>query len=344
MKSSNKKMITPKLSVIVPVYNAEKHLQRCIDSITRQTFEDFEVILVNDGSKDDTKRICDNNAVMDERIKVLHKENGGTSSARNAGLRVALGNYIGFVDSDDWLEPEMYQVMYEKAEKHHVDLVISDYRRVLDDYSFEVIQPIREGYYDKGDMIREYFPCLLMREDFDYPPTISNWACLFRKQLLADNDIWYDTATKYNEDFLFGARAAYKCSSMYHLKKHYNYNFCFNPCSTTAVYNTDKWKINLHVFRQAKAYFGNAPDYDFSRQLKTAIIFLSFNAINETSKFKGGFIKMYCEIKAILKHVYLRDAFTGYKYPKVNYKFSIILFFHKHKFAFLFALKHQFRR
>lgn len=337
-------MKTPKLSIIVPVYNAEKHLQRCIDSITRQTFSDFEVILVNDGSKDDTKRICDNNAIMDKRVKVLHKENGGTSSARNAGLRVASGNYIGFVDADDWLEPDMYQIMYSKAVKHDVDLVISDYRRALEDSSYEVIQPIRAGFYDKADMIKKYFPCLLMREDFDYPPTISNWACLFRKKLLTDNDIWYDTLTKYNEDFLFGAKAAYKCSSMYHLKNHHNYNFYCNLNSTTAVYNTDKWDINLHVFRQAKAYFENAPEYDFSHQLKTVIIFLSFNAINEIFKSNDGFMKRYSDIKTILKHAYLRKAFSAYPYPKLNYKFLIMLFLHKHKLASLITLYQKFKK
>lgn len=331
--------MNPKLSIIVPVYNAEDHLQRCLDSILKQTFRDFEVILVNDGSRDNTKQICDENVALDDRVKVIHKVNGGTSSARNEGLKIASGDYVGFVDSDDWLEPEMYQVMYEKAEKHDVDLVISDYKRVFENYSYEVIQPIREGYYEKQDMLREYFPCLLMREDIDYPPTISNWACLFRKKLLADHDIWYDTGTKYNEDFLFGAKAAYQANSMYHLKDHYNYNFYFNPYSTTAVYNTDKWDINLHVFRQAKAYFGNVPDFDFSRQLKAVMIFFSFNAINEIGKSKDGFIWRYNEIKAILKHDCLREAFSGYTFPRVDRKMSLLLFCHKYKLASVIALK-----
>lgn len=329
-----------KLSIIVPVYNAESHLQRCIDSILQQTFRDFEVILINDGSKDNTKKICDDNVLLDSRVKAIHKANGGTSSARNEGIKIASGDYIGFVDSDDWLDPEMYHNMYTSAVKNDVDLVISDHRRVFEDgSSFEVRQPIREGYYDKSDMIKEYFPCLLMRDDIDYPPTISNWACLFRKSLLTDNDILYDTKTKYNEDFLFGATAAYNSKSMYHLKKHVNYNFYYNDESTTAVYNTDKWEINLHVYRQAKAYFEKVPEYDFSHQLKTAMIFFSFNAVNEVAKSNDGFIKRYSDIKAILKHVYLREAFTEYNYPKVGFKFLIMLFFHKHKLASLVTLR-----
>ena len=334
----------PKLSIIIPVYNGERHLQRCLDSIFKQSFKDFEVILVNDGSKDNTKKICDENVALDDRVKAVHKANGGTSSARNAGIKAATGDYIGFVDSDDWLDPDMYQNMYAKAVKHDVDLVISDHRRVFEDgSSFEVRQPIREGYYDKSEMIKEYFPCLLMRDDIDYPPTISNWACLFRKTLLTDNDIFYDTKTKYNEDFLFGAKAAYKSNNMYHLKKHINYNFYYNDESTTAVYNSDKWDINLHVFRQAKAYFENSPEYDFSHQLKTAIIFFSFNVVNEVFKSNDGFIKKYSDIKSILKHEYLREAFSAYPFPEVKYRFLIMLFLHKYKLAFLITLKNILR-
>ncbi|EDM29040.1 glycosyl transferase, group 2 family protein [Lentisphaera araneosa HTCC2155] len=326
----------------MPVYNAENHLQRCLDTVLQQTFRDFEVILINDGSKDRTGLVCDRNAELDTRIKVIHKENGGTSSARNEGLKIATGKYIGFVDSDDWLELDMYKVMMEKTEKHDVDLLISDYKRVYEDYAFEVVQPIREGYYNKDDMLKEYFPCLLMREDIDYPPTISNWACLFRKKLLNDNDIWYDTKTKYNEDFLFGAKAAYHAKSLYHLKGHHNYNFYFNPYSTTAVYNTDKWGINLHVYEEAKNLFGNISEFDFTQQLKTTMIFFSFNAINEVAKSKVGFFKRYKEIKNILKHPYLKEAFHNYKYPKVKYKLRIMLFLHKYRQAFLVTLKQKF--
>lgn len=338
-------MMNPKLSIIIPMYNAESHLHRCLDSILKQTFEDFEVILVNDGSKDNTENLCDEYAQLDNRVKAVHKLNGGTSCARNEGIKIASGEYIGFVDSDDWLEPEMYQVMYTKAVKHDVDLVISDYTRVFEDHSsFEVRQPIRGGYYDKSDMIKGYFPCLLMRGDIDYPPTISNWACLFRKSLLAENDIWYDTETKYNEDFMFGAKAAYNSKSLYHLKNNPNYNFYCNVNSTTGVYNSDKWDINLHVFRQAKAYFGNTPEYDFSHQLKTAIIFFSFNAVNEVAKSNDGFKKRYSDIKAILKHEYLREAFSAYPFPKLGCKFLLTLAFHKYQLAFLLTLKQYLKR
>ena len=102
---------TPLISVIVPVYNVAAYLSRCVDSILAQTYENLEILLVDDGSTDDSGSICDEYGRKDPRIRVIHKENGGLSSARNAGLDTASGDYVGFVDSDDWIEPEMYAQM-----------------------------------------------------------------------------------------------------------------------------------------------------------------------------------------------------------------------------------------
>ena len=114
---------TTLLSIIVPVYNVEKLLPRCLDSILAQTYRNLEVILVDDGTKDNSDAICDEYAAKDSRIKVIHKENGGLSSARNAGIDIARGEYLGFVDSDDWIEPEMYETLLALAKKHDVKLV-----------------------------------------------------------------------------------------------------------------------------------------------------------------------------------------------------------------------------
>lgn len=112
----------PKLSIIVPVYNVENYLNRCIDSILSQHFTDFELILINDGSIDNSKNICDNYAIKDQRVKVIHKENGGQSTARNIGLEMATGSYVGFVDSDDWITANMYEHLLEIIEETQSDV------------------------------------------------------------------------------------------------------------------------------------------------------------------------------------------------------------------------------
>lgn len=111
------------ISVIVPVYNVEAYLPRCVDSILAQTYQDLEVILVDDGTPDRAGQICDEYAARDSRVRVIHKPNGGLSSARNAGIEIAAGEYLAFVDSDDWIEPEMYEHMLHLMEKYAVSMV-----------------------------------------------------------------------------------------------------------------------------------------------------------------------------------------------------------------------------
>lgn len=117
----------PAISVIIPVYKAEKYLHRCVDSLLIQTFLDFEVLLIDDGSPDSSGNICDEYARKDSRIRVFHKENGGVSSARQCGVNHALGEYTIHADPDDWVEPNMLEMLYKKAKEENADMVICDF-------------------------------------------------------------------------------------------------------------------------------------------------------------------------------------------------------------------------
>lgn len=121
---------TPEISIIIPVYNVEKYLRRCVDSVLNQTFKNIEIILVNDGSKDNCGKICDEYKQQDSRVKVFHKENGGLSSARNSGLEIAKGQFIGFVDSDDWVASDMYEHLYNIITENECDIAKCDAQKV----------------------------------------------------------------------------------------------------------------------------------------------------------------------------------------------------------------------
>lgn len=123
-------MIQPKVSVIIPCYKVEKYLDRCVESVINQTLKDLEIILVDDESPDHVPEICDEWALKDARIKVIHKKNGGLGMACNSGIEVATGKYVAFLDSDDWIDANMYQTMYDTAEKHQVQMVFTGLRRV----------------------------------------------------------------------------------------------------------------------------------------------------------------------------------------------------------------------
>ncbi|GAL90631.1 glycosyltransferase [Jejuia pallidilutea] len=121
-----------KVSVVVPVYNVEKYLHRCVDSLLKQSYKNLEIILINDGSLDSSGEICDELAKKDHRIKVVHQKNGGLSAARNTGLNHVTGDYISFIDSDDWIEQSMYEEMLYYAYNHNLDIIECDIQSTMD--------------------------------------------------------------------------------------------------------------------------------------------------------------------------------------------------------------------
>lgn len=137
-------MINPIISIIVPVYKVEQYLSRCIDSILNQAFQDFELILVDDGSPDNCGEICDIYTLKDNRIKVIHKENGGLSDARNTGLDIATGEYISFVDSDDVVHPQMYTRLYDLIQRTGAEIAQCEYARFDKEIEFQCLSESAE--------------------------------------------------------------------------------------------------------------------------------------------------------------------------------------------------------
>jgi glycosyltransferase involved in cell wall biosynthesis len=154
--------MNPYLSIIIPIYNIENYLKVCIDSVLQQTFNDFEVILVDDGSPDGCPAICDEYVAVDERLRVIHKQNGGLVSARKAGVKAARGEYIGFVDGDDWIDNNMYAEMCAAAKKYNADIVQCGlYREFVSGKRDKVGSPFENGFYDKQRMIETIYPKMI---------------------------------------------------------------------------------------------------------------------------------------------------------------------------------------
>ena len=171
------------ISIIVPVYEVEKYLKRCVDSILCQTFCDIEVILVDDGSSDNCGFICDEYAKQDKRVKVIHKQNGGLSSARNAGLDIATGDYIGFVDSDDWIHPQMYEYLYNCALKYNLDIMTCCFEKTelcnLENCSMHNDFCVAEQYNSK-----EFLDTLNLDKFYQFSPSVCSK--LYKKEIFKD--------------------------------------------------------------------------------------------------------------------------------------------------------------
>jgi len=150
-------MQNKKVSIIVPIYKVEDYLKRCVDSITNQTYKNLEIVLVDDGSPDNCPAICDELEKTDERIKVVHKENGGLSDARNAGMDVSTGDYIGFVDSDDYIDADMFEILVDAIEEHDADISCCRYTRIWDDGKVEKVgNDDSVNVYEGLDGLKEY--------------------------------------------------------------------------------------------------------------------------------------------------------------------------------------------
>ena len=189
--------MNPSVSIIVPVYNARKTIARCIESIINQEFQDFELLLVNDGSKDDSGQICDSYAAQDKRIRVIHKDNSGVSDSRNMALDLAKGKYIQFLDSDDWITTDATNLFFRAAEDHHCDMVISDFYRV-----------VGQRVSHKGDidddavMTREDYAAHMMENPADFYYGVL-WNKFFRREIIEQYHLRMDSSISWCEDFMF---------------------------------------------------------------------------------------------------------------------------------------------
>lgn len=321
------------ISVIVPVYKTEKFLSDCIKSILNQTYHDLEVILVNDGSPDSSGQICEEYAKKDSRIKVIHQENAGVASARNTGLNLAAGEYITFVDSDDYICPQMYEEMLKCAKKNHCDLVMCDCMKVYSDGRQEMYSHnIRGGFYDEEQLHMEYYPHLLIMPSIEYPATISNCACMFKN--IGQRMPRYKPGIRYSEDWLFGCQMMLQVKSFYYLKgqAYYLYN-CSNQNSATHSFAADKWDDYKILYSCFQIEFGNKEIYDFSGQLDRLLLFLVYNSVRDILYSSWDSQSQRRKIiSKILQEDIVKDMFKRFDISKlcVSKKQKILTFCYAH--------------
>lgn len=196
------------ITVIVPVYNVEKYLDRCMQSVLHQTYRNLEIILVDDGSTDSSGKMCDDYARQDRRVKVIHKKNGGLSDARNAGLAQASGDYIGYVDSDDWVEPDMYERMHRACMENDAQVAVCRYFSEFKD---------RTESGGSGDVVllpRDRLLKIYIGGHDMYIIYNSVWSKLFRKDLVQGMVF---PKGRNSEDIMYTTRAFCKCDRAVYL-------------------------------------------------------------------------------------------------------------------------------
>lgn len=216
----------PTISIIVPIYNAEKYLRRCIDSILSQSFTDYEIVLIDDGSNDNSFAVCNEYATIDTRFKVIHKENGGVSSARERGLQECSGEYVIHVDPDDWVESDMMQKLHERAKDTDADMVICD---ILEEYPW-------------GELYRDEEPIGLRSEQvLDGLFRGKHGSCcnkLVRTEFIRRNSVHFPEGLNFCEDLVFNASLLMAGPNVSYVPKAF-YHYDHKTNSNSIVKNTN---------------------------------------------------------------------------------------------------------
>ena len=257
-------MPQPKVSIIVPVYNAQKYLKRCINSLRNQTLWDIEMIFVDDDSTDSSLEICNKMALEDSRIKVIHKANEGAGKARNAALTIATGEYIGFIDSDDFVEPDMFKTLYEKAIKYNSDLVMSGVLFVDGNMFSKDGECTLKTYFDKDTHFdtEESLKKLRMgivgatpADSDDSKYGMSIWKNLFRSEIIKQNNITFQSEREMlSEDALFMVDYISCINKATGINEAF-YNYCRNEDSISKSYKKDRFEKSLVFVNEVEKRF-----------------------------------------------------------------------------------------
>ncbi|NLX82897.1 MAG: glycosyltransferase [Clostridiales bacterium] len=247
-------MNSPVLSVIIPVYNAQECLPTALKSVFEQGINDIEIILINDGSRDNSLQVCKEYALQDPRVIVLDQQNSGPGAARNAGLTIARGEYISFVDSDDYLMPGSYEKFLEAAKRHHPDLLIAHFNIIMNG------RVIDRGYVKTDQtMDKEAFLHTLAHRPGSYYYS-ALWNKLYRRQVLLDHQLMFDKTYHWGEDFDFNMRFYHHVQKVSFIKEPiYNYERTYSGQTWRSMFKLDEsFKIKSRLYTQLKLLYQKA--------------------------------------------------------------------------------------
>lgn len=299
-----------KVSVIIPAYNASKYIKECIESILASTLKELEIIVVNDGSTDDTPAILDL-YTREKEIVTIHQTNGGPSKARNTGLIRAQGEYVGFVDSDDWVENNMFEIMYNAAKKECADIV---WCNIFRNENEKMQKYLDSGSYGCDKIKEEFFPRLIFSLDSSKGHQTlrgSVWCRLYRRQHLLANKILFCEKINNNEDLLFNLKATINAKCYVYLGDDYLYHNRIHGNSLTRKYVPHMWERQQSLIEELHQVNDNC-SYDFSEQ----IAYMVLNIAEYSIFFDAGegsplsYREQLIRIKEICLSKRLQDSLT----------------------------------
>lgn len=329
--------MSTKVSIIVPVYNVEKYIERCVKSIQNQTMKELEIILVDDGSTDGSGKMCDKFAQADSRIQVIHKDNGGLTSAWKAGVGQATGKFVGFVDSDDWIDLDMFETLYTKAEETDSDVTICGLV-----YEFEDGQTgtktesskLLGKVYERKDIEREIFPTLLNDGSF-FGRTIqpARVTKLYKRQIVMENIKYCSDSVSIGEDLQITFPVLCDAKRVCMIEDYFPYHYWINGTSMTGKHDENYVGKIAETMNQLLNISVQKNVYNFSTQIVNDFLSLTILGIKSEimKNYKAGFGKVIKNLKKIFNMPEVKEAITNYDMPKLSVAEKIYIRLMKYK-------------
>lgn len=326
-------------SIITPIYNSEKYLDKCILSILNQSYNNFELILIDDGSTDDSPSICDSYAKQDSRITVIHQNNSGQTVARKNGADVAKGEFIACIDSDDWIDKDYLLEFKKVIDKYDVDVICSGMKRIVGKNVITIPLPLRKGYYSKENIINEIYPILIhpsVGEGF----SVCVWGKVIKRKLYQTYQSKVDKSLKMGEDLACLLPCVYNSNSIYVLKDCL-YNYRDNPDSYTKKKPVYDWLGPLLIYNTLSRSI-DINQFDFNDQLNRRILRELFLVVTSQFNKKTSYKEIKKEINYYLsnstyKNVIVNGKF-GFRFDRSSLRYRMYSFLLKNKMYFMIKL------
>ena len=314
------------ISAIIPVYNSEEYLEECIKSLINQSLKEIEMIFINDGSRDNSLSILEKYKDIDKRIKIINQTNSGPSNARNNGLKIAKGEYISFIDSDDWIDSEMFKTMYVNAKINNSDVVICDMKMIENENEL-YIRGIQcdTDVFDKNKIQQTIYTSLLSNSQFN---SMANK--IYKREILKTNNIKLDAKIFYAEDWLLNMEFFKHCNKATYINRCFYY-YRRGHESSSSKYKDDTFeKVGLWIYKKRKEY---AENLNLNPYLATNDLFkvTMHCLISEFRRNDLKFLEKLNRIKYIINNNEVRELTTYIFKNKITIKERVILFCIKYK-------------
>lgn len=322
--------IVPKVSIIIPVYNKEEYLDRCLNSILNQTLSDIEIILINDGSVDNSLKICNKYALHEARIKVINQKNAGVSAARNSGLLIATGEYITFVDPDDWVEQNMYLSMYESNIKASSDVCMCNYIKEIGSQEIKVELVSNNKILYKEEITNEIILNLIGPATIDSNNSFimgNVWRLLIKKDLIDRYHIRFPHEISLMEDLIF-CLIVFSNTNKVCIDQKFHYHYCTQQDSATLVYRNNKHKLQLNAISLIEQFLVKENLLEVTNdRMKNRYINLGISSIiNETHKDNpSNIINKISNINDICSDLKIKNALLSIDTNKLTLRKRMVL-------------------